>query len=154
MVRHPVPEPSYPLVQEIQPGHYRDQQAGWLAQAVRQEEFEAAPYRLAICHIPLRGLPGQNDGMSLEGYAHYSGFGAKAGMPKLVDAKVQAIVSGHMHQTRLDVAVDGLPAQVVMGGPQLEIATLTRIVGDTRSLSIIVENLDGKELVRQELKPA
>lgn len=75
-------------------------------------------------------------------------------MPTLVDAKVQAIVSGHMHSTRLDAAVDGLPAQIVMGGPQMEIATLTRIVGDKNSLSIIVEDLDGKEMVRQDLKPA
>ncbi|XZE46746.1 metallophosphoesterase family protein [Pirellulaceae bacterium SH467] len=148
----PDAHPSFQGTAAYEP--YRDQQAAWLANAVKQAEFKSAPYRLAICHIPLRGLPGHSDGMSMEGYAYYSGFGAKAWMPSLVDAKVQAIVSGHMHRARLDTAADGLPAQIVMGGPQWEIATLTRIVGDENSLAIIVENLDGVEIFRQELKPA
>lgn len=148
----PDAHPSFQGTAAYEP--YREQQAGWLAQAVQQPEFQSAPFRLAICHIPLRGLQGHSHGMSMEGYAYYSGFGAKAWMPTLVEAKVQAIVSGHMHQPRLDPAADGLPAQVVLGGPQLESATLTRIVGDSSGLSIIVESLDGKEVVRQDLKPA
>jgi predicted phosphodiesterase len=148
----PDAHPSFQGTAAYEP--YREQQAAWLAQAVQHQEFQSAPYRIAVCHIPLRGLPGHSDGMKLDGYAYYSGFGAKAWMPKLVEAKVQAIVSGHMHQARLDPAVDGLPAQVVLGGPQMENATLTRIVGDSSSVSIIVESLDGKEIVRQDLKPA
>jgi hypothetical protein len=148
----PDAHPSFQGTAAYEP--YRELQAAWLAQAVQQQEFQSAPYRLAVCRIPLRGLSGHNDGMKLDGYAYYSGFGAKAWMPTLVGAKVQAIVSGHMHQARLDPAVDGLPVQVVLGGPQLESATLTRIVGDSSLVSIIVESLDGKELVRQDLKPA
>lgn len=148
----PDAHPSFQGTAAYEP--YREQQAAWLAQAVQHQEFQSAPFRLAICHIPLRGLQGHNDGTQLDGYAYYSGFGAKAWMPTLVGAKVQAIVSGHMHRARLDPAIDGLPAQIVMGGPQPESATLTRIVGDRSGLSIIVENLDGKEVVRQDLKPA
>lgn len=33
---------------------YRDQQGAWLANAVKEKEFATAPFRLAICHIPLR----------------------------------------------------------------------------------------------------
>ncbi len=145
----PDAHPSFQGTAAYEP--YREQQAMWLQEVMKKPEFQSAPYKIAICHIPLRGLPGHPDGTVMEGFAYFSGFGARHWMKPLVDANVQAIVSGHMHQHRIDPATDGLPTQIVLGGPRLEAATLTRIVGDSSGVSILVENIAGEVLIKHEL---
>lgn len=105
---------------------YREQQAEWLKHTVTEPEIASAPFKIATSHIPLRGLPGHNDGTTLEGYAYYSGFGAKLWLPTLKEAGFQAILSGHMHSDRVDGPTDKMPVlQFVGGGPAIESATLT-----------------------------
>lgn len=132
---------------------YREQQAHWLKNVTEHPDFATAPYRLVFCHIPLRGLAGQPDGTVMEDFARYSGFGAKLWMPTLVASRVQAILSGHMHQHRIDAATESLPMQIVGGGPRPEIATLTRIRIDGNAVQILVEDIDGKVLNTVDLKP-
>ncbi|WP_417747205.1 metallophosphoesterase family protein [Rosistilla oblonga] len=133
---------------------YRSRQATWLQQAVNQTEVRDAPFKIVACHIPLRGLPGQNDGTTLEGYASFSGFGAKLWLPTLVESGFQAVLSGHMHRDRLDSATEEMPVlQFVGGGPTAEKATLTIIDAEQNaadpSMEIRITDLGGKVLHQQ-----
>lgn len=129
---------------------YREQQAAWLKAAVERPEIATAPIRFAICHIPLRGLPGQNDGTSLEGYAQYSGMGARLWLPTLRQARFAAVISGHTHQHRIDDPTEKDPVmQVVGGGPQPVNATLTVIRADGDTVELRVEDLTGKTISRR-----
>jgi hypothetical protein len=130
---------------------YREQQALWLKNAVERPEIAQAPIRIAACHIPLRGLPGQNDGTTLEGFAFYSGMGAKLWLPILRQAHFAAVISGHMHKHRIDDPTETEPVmQIVGGGPRPETATLTIIHADARTAEIRVEDLAGQTISRRE----
>ena len=130
---------------------YREQQAAWLRKAVERPEIAEAPIRLAVCHIPLRGLRGHNDGTTLEGFASYSGMGAKLWLPTLREARFAAVISGHMHQHRIDDPSETEPImQVVGGGPQPERATLIIIHADRNKAELRVEDLAGKTLHQRE----
>lgn len=132
---------------------YRQQQATWLKTVVNRPEIAAAPLRIAICHIPLRGLPGHNDGTTLEGFAAYSGMGAKLWLPTLREAKFTAVISGHMHQQRIDDPSEDEPVmQAVGGGPQPERATLMILQAERGTAELRIEDLAGKTLNRREWK--
>lgn len=133
---------------------YREAQATWLQDALATDAIKSAPFKIATCHIPLRGLPGQPDGTTLEGYARFSGFGAKLWLPLLQAAGCQAILSGHTHAARLNATTEDLPAQFVGGGPGPQHATVTII--DTKqttteaTLDIRILDLDGKSFGEQQ----
>lgn len=123
---------------------YRELQASWLKQVVQRPEIAEAPIRIAVCHIPLRGLPGNNDGTTLDGFASYSGMGAKLWLPTLREARFAAVISGHTHQHRIDDPTDTEPVmQIVGGGPRPESATLTIVQADSDTIELRVENLEG-----------
>lgn len=137
---------------------YRERQAAWLKTAVAQPAIGSAPFKIATSHIPLRGLEGHPDGTTLDGYASFSGFGAKLWLPSLKEASFQAVLSGHTHRHRLDEATDEMPVvQFVGGGPQLKRATLTVIDAaheDGRDkLDIRIIDLEGK-LLHQKRWPS
>jgi len=130
---------------------YREQQAVWLMQVVKRSEIADAPIRIAVCHIPLRGLPGHNDGTTLEGHAYYSGMGAKLWLPILREARFASVISGHMHRHRIDDPSDTEPVmQVVGGGPRPEEATLTIVHAKGGTAEVRVEDLAGKILSRRK----
>ena len=131
---------------------YRLQQAAWLREALRRPEIAAAPFKVVFCHIPLRGLPKQNDGTSLEGFAAWCGDGAKSWMPVLREAGVPLVVSGHTHAWRIDDPVDGLPMQVVGGGPELPKATLIVLEAEAQTLRVAVQDLSGSVLAERRLR--
>ncbi len=95
---------------------YRARQAVWLGEALARPEIASAPFKAVFCHIPLHGLPQQNDGLSLKGFAEWSGDGARNWMPALREVGVQLVVSGHKHAWRMDEAAYGEPLQIVVGG--------------------------------------
>lgn len=130
---------------------YRLRQAAWLRDALARPEIASAPFKVAFCHIPLCGLPKQNDGLSLQGFASWSGDGAKAWMPVLREAGVRLVVSGHMHAWRVDDSTNGLPTQVVGGGPDQDNATLIVLDADAESLRVAIQDLSGKELEQRRL---
>lgn len=135
---------------------YRARQATWLRGALARPDIASAPFKLAACHIPLRGLPGSNDGTTLEGFASYSGFGARLWLPTLIENKVQAILSGHTHSHRVDAPTEDAPIyQFVGGGPQPPRATLTIVdaeaSGKEPKLEIRVVDLAGKTLHAVEM---
>ena len=121
---------------------YRASQALWLEQNLQQPHLSTAPLKLAFCHIPLRGRPGQNDGTTLSGYAAYSGFGAKLWLPHLRKAQCQCVVSGHTHRPRFDdPSADEPIAQLVGGGPQ---------PGRARLIVIKTDEQNGKSVLHIE----
>lgn len=129
---------------------YRQLQATWLRSAVARPEIATAPVRIAICHIPLRGLPGDNDGTSLEGYAAFSGMGAKLWLPVLRQAGFSAIISGHMHRDRIDDPTAAEPiTQIVGGGPQPDRATITILRAEDQTVDLEVQDLLGRSLHRR-----
>lgn len=133
---------------------YRAAQKEWLIKALQQPEIKSAPYLLTFCHIPLRGLEGDNDGMGETGYAGYSGFGQKLWMQTLIDAGCQMILSGHTHRHRIDQPGREHPLyQVVGGGPNENQARLIRINADKEKLQLIVEDLEQKEVSQVTLQP-
>lgn len=130
---------------------YRQLQAEWLKQVVKRPEIAEAPIRMAVCHIPLRGLPGQNDGTTLEGYALYSGMGAKLWLPILREARFAAVISGHTHRHRIDDPTDTEPVmQVVGGGPRPQGATLTIVRADSDTAELRVEDLAGNAIAERK----
>lgn len=134
---------------------YREAQAAWLKESVAHNDIAAAPFKVAACHIPLRGLRDHNDGTTLKGYAYYCGFGAKLWLPTLTAAKFNAVLSGHMHAARLDEPTVAHPiTQLVGGGPKLNNATLTVIDAKQHEDGAILDirnlNLDGKVLQQKQ----
>jgi acid phosphatase type 7 len=126
---------------------YRERQAAWLATQLARPEISQAPFKLAFSHIPLRGLTGQNDGTSLEGYARFSAHGARLWLPQLSAAGFQAIVSGHTHEWRYDKPTAEQPiTQVVGGGPKHDSVTLIFIEATTEKLTIQTQDLEGTTL--------
>lgn len=133
---------------------YREAQKEWLENALKDPEIASAPYLMAFCHIPLRGRPGDNDGMGETGYAGFSGFGQKLWMQDLIEAGCQMIVSGHTHRHRIDQPSKEFPLyQVVGGGPKLGQAHLIRIHADQEKLEVLIENLKAEEVGKVILKP-
>ena len=136
---------------------YRERQAAWLAAALHQPAIGEAPFKLAFTHIPLRGLPGQPDGTTLDDYARYSGDGARLWLPLLRDSGCNAIISGHTHHPRHDPPTASMPVhQFVGGGPRSEEpeeATLTIIEAEAdnaqASALIRIVSLHGQELFSQ-----
>lgn len=128
---------------------YRARQAEWLQQAVSRSEIGDAPFRIATTHIPLRGRDRDNDGTTLEGYAYYSGYGAKLWLPTLKEAGFQAVLSGHTHRHRVDEPTVDMPVwQFVGGGPKPQQATLTIIdakqAGNKAEMNIRITDLSGE----------
>ncbi len=130
---------------------YRVRQAAWLREALGRPEIASAPFKVVFCHIPLHGLPDQNDGLSVEGFAAWSGDGARAWMPVLREARVALVISGHKHAWRVDDPTEGQPMQVVGGGPDLHNATLIVLEADSQSLRVAIQDLSGTELAERRL---
>ncbi|NKB71623.1 MAG: hypothetical protein GKR89_31500 [Candidatus Latescibacteria bacterium] len=133
---------------------YRQYQSTWLQGTLQQAAIKDAPFKVATAHIPLRGLDGQPDGTTLEGFAHYSGFGAKLWLPQLNAAGFAAVISGHTHRARHDAPTAAMPVhQFVGGGPQPEQATVTIIdaalTNSKASMQIQIANLQSDILFKQ-----
>ena len=65
---------------------YRTQEAEWLKEALKQPEFRDAPFKVAICHMP-----------PFEGWHGPQEIIDKL-VPLLNEAKVDIMLSGHLHQ--------------------------------------------------------
>ena len=133
---------------------YRENQSIWLKGVLQQAAIKDAPFKIAVCHIPLRGLKGQTDGTTLESYARYSGFGAKLWLPQLKAAGFEALICGHTHRARHDTPTVDMPVhQFVGGGPKPEQATLiiidAALANDKATLQIQITDLQGRVMFKQ-----
>jgi predicted phosphodiesterase len=133
---------------------YHEAQRDWLIAALKRPAIAAARHLVIICHIPLRGLPRDNGGDTLEGYAAYAKHARDLWHPVLVSAKAAVVISGHTHVFRYDAPTEDFPyAQLVGGGPRPQAATLTRAMANAEKLEIVQTKLDGKETGKWTFKP-
>ncbi len=97
---------------------YRTAQQHWLKRVIQRPEFRSASFRVAIAHIPLVWHDYSQIGLFCpDGKAKWHDL--------LVEAKINLIISGHTHKhTWFPVGEKAPYAQLIGGGPKLEIATL------------------------------
>ena len=132
---------------------YRRAQTKWLKAALKREDIKSAPFLVAACHIPLRGLKGDNDGRTLKGYAYYSGQGHDEWMKPLADAGCRMVISGHTHRPRIQKPTGDCPIyQIVGGGSRASSAALIRIQADKSELKLTIENLKANQIHKLALK--
>lgn len=131
---------------------HRRRQARWLSKALERDDVRTAPFKVALVHIPLRGLPGQNDGMTHKGYARWSGEGAKLWTPLLHRAGIDMVISGHTHKARIQDPEGELLRQVVGGGPSPRNATLIYLAASAQQLDVRIEDFNGKTLDSRTLE--
>jgi len=132
---------------------YRSAQKQWLQTVLKRPEIKSAPFLIAACHIPLRGLEGHNDGRTLKGFAYYSGQGQAEWMKPLADANCRLVISGHTHSARIQRPDGDCPIhQIVGGGSKASSATLIRIDADKDKLQLIIEDLNANQIEQLTLK--
>ena len=132
----------------------RREQAQWLVQATARPEIRDAPYRVVICHIPLRWKDEKQPAYDQGGYDAYSRRSRDAWHDALVAWKAQVIVSGHTHQAAYLPATAEFPyAQLVGGGPQPDRATHITGTADATALQLVAHDLDGKVVQEATFKP-
>ncbi len=71
---------------------YRTEQAEWLARVVRTKEFRQARYRIVVCHIPT--VPAARESYLDHGMRDLY----RKMLPVLNRAKIDLMVSGHLHR--------------------------------------------------------
>ena len=78
---------------------YRRAQTKWLEDALSRPEIASAPYVVASCHIPLLPRTSEKDNPMW-----WSAEAAREWGPVLTRHGVQAVIVGHMHEYRCDMA--------------------------------------------------
>lgn len=132
----------------------RAEQAAWLAEVIRRPEFAQAPYRIVICHIPLRWLDESPQDYANGGFDRHSGRSRAAWHDSLVAWKAQLVISGHTHHAAWLPATREFPyAQMVGGGPRPEAATWMEGVADASAFTLTVRDLGGTVVHKAQLAP-
>jgi len=126
----------------------RERQRQWLAQVIEQAWFRSAPYRILFCHIPLWWTP---DGKERD-FWMCSEVCRDAWLPLLQQARIQLVVSGHIHKATLMPATESQPIpQLMGGGPKLESATIIEGIADAQHCVLTCKKLTGEVAYRIEL---
>lgn len=132
----------------------RAEQAAWLDTVLQQPDIAQAPYRVVVCHIPLRWLREVEPDYAQGGFDHFSGRSRAAWNKALVRWGAQVILSGHTHHHAWIPADATFPyGQLVGGGPQPAAATWIEAVADAQALRLVVRDLAGLVLHEVRLAP-
>ncbi|TWT39501.1 hypothetical protein [Blastopirellula retiformator] len=120
----------------------------------QRPEIADAPYLIVFRQIPLWGLPGDNPGDTLDGYASYCRQAKKAWHPHLAKAGAQLLLCGHTHRFRCDEPThERAYRQIVGGGPSLSSGTIMRGKADDKQLIVTATSLAGKPLGEWRISP-
>jgi len=113
---------------------YRLEQQAWLEQELRRPEFRAAPFRVLITHIPLRGFA--------ESVDSWRKWGAL-----LQTARFDYAFSGHTHRHAYNAPTAEQPWPLLVGGgPAPEGATFIHVAADARELRVRMFDLQAAAL--------
>jgi hypothetical protein len=128
----------------------QERQAEWLDAVLREAWFREAPHKVLFCHIPLWFT---RDIFPTQGRWECHDVCRKLWAPKLAEAGVKLVVSGHTHDYRWMPAQSGQPmAQLIGGGPQPRYATFIHGTATRETLTLKMSKLDGTVVAEVTLK--
>jgi predicted phosphodiesterase len=129
-------------------------QSEWLAAEIGRPGIADAPYRLVICHIPLRWRDEKPQDYAQSGYDRFCVRGRALWHESLVRWKAQVVISGHTHESRFLAANEAFSyAQITGGGPQPNVARLMRLNANRQTLAVQTLDLTGKVLREERFSP-
>lgn len=118
---------------------YRDEQAAWLAQALRSPEYQEAPYKVVICHIPPFG--GWHGEIEI----------ANKFVPLLNEAGAQIMLSGHLHRhIKQGPQLSGHSFPVLVNSNN----NLIKVDADSERLRVQVLDQEGKQVDTMVINPS
>lgn len=131
----------------------RKEQAEWLERDILTNPvFRDAPYRIVVCHIPLRWKDERDD--PAREYDSFSGRSRALWHEALVKWRAQVVLSGHTHEVAWLPADAAFPyAQITGGGPKPDRSTWMELQADAARLLITMRDLSGKTVMEQSLAP-
>ena len=130
-----------------------------LREAIARADMRDAPYRVVVCHIPLRWLDESEVDYDNEGYDSFSKMSRDEWHDALVEWGAQVVLSGHMHETAWIPASEEFPyAQLVSGGPVADVsspeaASWVEAAADQRELVLTMRDLGGTVITEARLTP-
>lgn len=137
----------------------REEQAKWLECALQQPEIASAPYRVVVCHIPLRWKDETPVDYDNEGYDSFSLRSRERWHDHLVQWGAQVVLSGHMHEPAWLEPTGEFPyAQLVSGGPDAELgepeaAMWIEGIATESELRLTLRDLAGEIVYDQTITP-
>lgn len=118
---------------------YRDQQAAWLAEALQRPEYQDAPYKVVVCHMPPFG--GWHGEIEI----------ANKFVPLLNDAGAQVMLSGHLHRHIVqEPQANGHKFPVLVNSNN----NLLKVDADEQRLQILVLDQAGKTVETMVIRPS
>ena len=133
------------------------EQAAWLAKEIEKPHLASAPYKLVLCHIPLRWTKEDSPDYANGGFDHWSRRGREAWTASIAKWGAKLVVSGHTHRhAHLPATAEFPYEQLVGGGPDLESnTTLIRIAADKAKMTVrLISAKSGEDLLVREYRPA
>jgi len=128
----------------------QERQAQWIDAVVKEAWFREAPHKVLFCHIPLWFT---RDIFPTHQRWECHDICRKLWVPKLAEAGVKLVVSGHTHDHRWMPAKEDQPiAQLIGGGPQPRSATFIRLTATREVLMVKMSGLDGSVLADVTMK--
>lgn len=116
---------------------YRAEQAEWLEEVVKSEEFKNAPYHIAVCHMPPVGD-------SWHGPSHAKSLW----LPILNKAGIDLMLCGHLHRhVYHEKGFEGAEFPVLVNSNK----DVVKVKADTSGLRLDITDRDGKTILRKEL---
>lgn len=131
------------------------EQAAWLEEVTSRPDLRDAPYRLVMCHIPLRWTNEGPQDYTKKGFDRYSLRGRQAWQTALVKWGAQIVISGHTHRHVWMPATEEFPFnQLTGGGPRLDKATIISVRATAKKLNVRTTQIhDNSVLHSVDLKP-
>lgn len=122
---------------------FREEQAAWLANVIKEPWFRSAPHKVLFCHMPLWWIRDRTD----IDWWEYSKVSRDVWLSGLVDGGVKVVVSGHTHHAAwMPAKADQPLGQLIGGGPQSASATIIEGVATADLLTLTMKKLDGSVL--------
>lgn len=128
----------------------QEQQARWLDTVVKEPWFREAPHKVLFCHIPLWFT---RDIFPTQRRWECHDVCRKLWVPKLVEAGVKLVVSGHTHDHRWMPAKENQPiAQLIGGAPDPHYATFIQLAATRAALTLKMSKLNGSVVADVTMK--
>jgi hypothetical protein len=128
----------------------QQRQAEWLDTVVKEVWFRKAPHKVLFCHIPLWFT---RDIFPAQRRWECHDVCRKLWVPRLAEAGVRLVVSGHTHDHRWMPVKEGQPiSQLIGGGPEPRYATFIQLTATREALTLKMSKLDGSVVADVTMK--